>query len=549
MNKLRYYIGKLLQPISHELPFFVVFTILTSLPGIILFCIHHQDVPLSILIQRVFTLLCMPLFWAYLFSFILYQTESILLRIFLYGIVLLLLTVNLFLIWQFGTMLSPWIFLLLFETNSREALEFIHRYIGSTAFLYTCLTLVFVCVLIVLAEKRKHSVRCKNWLLIGSAPFHIIGCYLTILLLFSLTIRDQYHLETWYGGHGQYSTMNTLGNLIYSIHHLRIAGKENEIAVRNSINASKKHLEYAGEDSLNVILIIGESYNKYHASIYGYALPTTPHLEKEQNMGNLCVFTDAVSPYNITSLAMKNMISTNSISKGEAWYEKPAFPIIFKNAGFRVLFWDNQKPSADTSFYDFSLGSYLYNPQTISLTYSQYNHTTYPYDHLLFQSFVREAKMDKLNLCIFHLMGQHSAAGMRFPHEKRYRQFHLQDIKRSDLNEQERQDIADYDNATYYNDQVIASVIDYFRSQNSVIVYLSDHGEEVYDYRHFIGRTLEQNKSQNAVKYQYDIPMVIWFSEQYKKNHPDIVNAVRHAATLHFESDNIPLLLFSLAQI
>ena len=146
-------------------------------------------------------------------------------------------------------------------------------------------------------------------------------------------------------------------------------------------------------------------------------------------------------------------------------------------------------------------------------------------------------------------MGQHSAAGMRFPHEKRYLQFHLQDIKRSDLNEQERQDIADYDNATYYNDQVIASVIDYFRSQNSVIVYLSDHGEEVYDYRHFIGRTLEQNKSQNAVKYQYDIPMVIWFSEQYKKNHPDIVNAVRHAATLHFESDNIPLLLFSLAQI
>jgi len=88
--------------------------------------------------------------------------------------------------------------------------------------------------------------------------------------------------------------MNTLGNLIYSIHHLRIAGQENEIAVRNSINASKKHLEYAGEDSLNVILIIGESYNKYHASIYGYALPTTPHLEKEQNMGNLCVFTDAV---------------------------------------------------------------------------------------------------------------------------------------------------------------------------------------------------------------------------------------------------------------
>lgn len=549
MNKLRYYITKLLQPISHELPFYIIFTLFTSLPGIILFLFQNGNVPLVILIRRVLTLLCMPAFLAYLFSFILYRTKSILLRTFFYGFSILLFTFNIYLIWQFGTMISPWILLLLFETNSREAIEFIQQNLFSASFLCTCLIFVFVCLLVLLAEKRTHSVRCKDLLLICTIPFHIIGFYLTILLFFSLTIRDQYKLEMWYGGHGQYSTMNTFGNLIYSINHLIIAGKENQIAIRNSINASKEYVEYKGEDSLNIILIIGESYNKYHASIYGYSLPTTPNMEKEQSMGNLFVFTDAISPYNITSLAMKNMISTNSLSKGEVWYEKPAFPIFFKKAGFCVFFWDNQKPSSDTSFYDFSLGSYLYNSQTISLTYSQFNDKTYPYDHLLFQSFVREAKMDKLNLCIFHLMGQHSAAGKRFPHNKDYQHFHSHDVKRSDLSEQERQNIADYDNATFYNDQVIASVIDYFRSQNSVIIYLSDHGEEVYDYRHFLGRSHELNKSPNAIKYQYDIPMMIWFSEQYKKNHPDIVKAVRHNATLHFESDNLPFLLFSLAQI
>ena len=73
--------------------------------------------------------------------------------------------------------------------------------------------------------------------------------------------------------------------------------------------------------TLDVVLIIGESYNKYHASVYGYNLNTTPVLCEQQQRGNLFVFTDAISPYNMTTLAVKNMLSTNSISRHQSWNE------------------------------------------------------------------------------------------------------------------------------------------------------------------------------------------------------------------------------------
>lgn len=46
-----------------------------------------------------------------------------------------------------------------------------------------------------------------------------------------------------------------------------------------------------------------------------------------------------------------------------------------------------------------------------------------------------------------------------------------------------RQAIAEYDNATCYNDALIGEVISHYRHANAVIVYLSDHGEETYDWR------------------------------------------------------------------
>lgn len=65
-------------------------------------------------------------------------------------------------------------------------------------------------------------------------------------------------------------------NLLYSLYAPRVAQKECRKAIQLSYNLTD-HSKSAN-DSLNVVLIIGESYIKYHSPLYGYQLNTTPNL-------------------------------------------------------------------------------------------------------------------------------------------------------------------------------------------------------------------------------------------------------------------------------
>ena len=69
--------------------------------------------------------------------------------------------------------------------------------------------------------------------------------------------------------------------------------------------------------------------------------------------------------------------------------------------------------------------------------------------------------------------------------------------------------LTDYDNATYYNDAVIHMIMQIFREKQTVLIYLSDHGEEVYDYRPRSGRDDFQLGAdiRQSLRYQYSIPM------------------------------------------
>ena len=40
--------------------------------------------------------------------------------------------------------------------------------------------------------------------------------------------------------------------------------------------------------------------------------------------------------------------------------------------------------------------------------------------------------------------------------------------------------LADYDNATLYNDSIMAEVIKRFEKEDAIVIYMSDHGEEAF---------------------------------------------------------------------
>ena len=185
----------------------------------------------------------------------------------------------------------------------------------------------------------------------------------------------------------------------------------------------------------------------------------------------------------------------------------------------------------------------------MQLAYHSVNKSTYKYDMDLVDSTLQIQRDAPRQLTLFHLMGQHMDAKQRFPNTKEYNVFSSKDIQRPDLDDNEKQQVADYDNATKYNDLVVGRILDHYRNSCAVIVYLSDHGEEVYDYRDRLGRSHEPVKSPQVLKYQYQIPMMIWCSDSYQQRYPEVVKGIKGMMNKPFSSDCLPQLVFLLGFI
>lgn len=545
MNRLQHFI---LDPVSKRPLMFLLLTLLFSVPGW-LYCwnIYGEYYPLSRLVGWLLFITAMPTLMAWACCFIRWR----IVRGLIYMATVSLFAINIFLTLNFDTMISPWILLLIHETNSNESSEFLSTYALSTPSIVTYgLTLLSV-GLIVIGEKMGRSITIKRPRLM-LFPFILwlaVGVWQTVLVIMMFFASTQSQLQAWYEGKAFYCIENTPANLLYSCYHLHLTNHENDAAWEASEKVFQSVVTRDEKDTLDVVLIIGESYNKYHASIYGYYLDTTPTMREQQKRGNLFVFQDAISPYNMTTLAVKNMLSTNSISLHQSWEEHPLVMTIFRKAGFDVAMWDNQKSENNVLFHDFSNNSLLYGKKMVESTYHHLNNAPFDYDQQLVDTALTVKRKPGSTLTVFHLMGQHTAPIWRYPENDENAIYTADSIQRNDLNDYQRQYIAEYDNATRYNDHVIGSIIQYYRQRNAVILYLSDHGDEVYDYRNVVGRTHEPVKQKQALKYQYEIPMVLWCSDQFIQRHPNTMQNIRRAILRPFSSDNVPQLLMGLSNI
>ena len=283
-----------------------------------------------------------------------------------------------------------------------------------------------------------------------------------------------------------------------------------------------------------VVVIIGEAFSKHHSSLYGYGKQTNPMLQSYVDAGNLFLFQDVISPYNKTHLMIRTLLSMHSVDSKAAWEDYPIWCQIFKEAGYNVSFVSNQGMEVPHHAFDYC------------------NSRSYGYDEDLIDELViiDDLADGRNNLAVLQLKGQHIYSTNNFPHE-RFTYFYPADyaVSHADLDARQMQELADYDNATRYNDYAVARLMDYFSDREAFVVYLSDHGEEVYDYRPFLGRTHKEVPTQLEIKYQYEIPFMIYMSDIYKSRHPDVVRRVEDATDRRFMSDDLPHLLLGVSGI
>ena len=299
--------------------------------------------------------------------------------------------------------------------------------------------------------------------------------------------------------------------------------------------------------SPNIVVVIGESFIRRHSSLYGYGLPTNPQLADEPD---LTVFSDVVSPVNATTMSFQYFMSMAQTDDTLKWADTPFFPAFFKSVGYNVIFYSNQYvQEGDVNFFDASAG-FFNQPRVQNQLFDVRNHHRYAFDDEMIDDYEKnrsELEADGNNLVIFHLVGQHSPAVERYPSYETF--FAPEDIDRSDLDEAERSQIAQYDNAVRYNDKVVAHIIDLFRDRDCILLYFADHGEEMYDCRRSAGRKFDFDTNPDVARCQLEVPFLIWTSAEYGQNHPDVVERIKCARNHPAMLDALPHLLLYLGGI
>lgn len=470
----------------------------------------------------------------------------------LYACAYVLYSFEIFLMEQFQTIYTPTTINLWRETNAEESKEFLMAYCQGEAFWLTIGLVAVVMAIhagvVLLQRKWGRSGRClPSWL----QPL----VALLILVVFCMSVPTALHekekIVKFYTSAEQAEKIkwetfySPVYRLAYSFHMVHLANLDLE-----DLRVNMRHLTVDSCDYCcpNIVLVIGESYSKHHSQLYGYKYATTPYMRRMQKEGSLVAMEDAITPWNLTSKVFKNMLSTYDMNAKGNWTKGVLFPALMRKAGYKVAFLTNQFQKAQNqNGVDFNGSFFLNDVELDSMCFDVRNEEGYAYDG----DFIREYEKyepSANNLIIFHLYGQHTKYDCRF--DKKHAYFTTDSLKaRKKLNKEQKQIVADYDNATRYNDEVFNSICNYFVDKDAIVIYLSDHGEEVYDYIWMFGRTPGDRIDSPIANYEFQIPMVMWFSEPFKEQHPDIVERVKDARQKPFISSNLSQLILGLAGV
>lgn len=281
----------------------------------------------------------------------------------------------------------------------------------------------------------------------------------------------------------------------------------------------------------HVVVVIGESFSKFHCSLYGYDRTTFPLLDSIRHHESLIVYSDAVAAFDGTHGNMRSIFSTAEIAD---FGSRALFPSYFRKTGFRTELHDNQ--------YFIGQGvTFLTDPALSTILWDYRNTQSYDYDGDMISNINIS---DSPTLYVIHLMGQHYTYSNRYP--EKFRKFTPEDYDRKWTPEQ-RTMIAHYDNANYYNDYVMAELIKKFKDTNSILIYFSDHGEEVFELTDYMGHGGSMNS--NKPEYQLAVPFMVWMSKQYIASNNHIAERIIQTADTPMITSDVAHMIMDVAGI
>ena len=421
----------------------------------------------------------------------------------------------------YGQPMNGQSFFFIWETNLGEALEFIKnaRFQSPKMIFFPIASILLPLLpLMYLLKKRKLPRQMK--------PLHryalAASCLIVLLVLCG--------------------TGKANSNVAYQFYYSFFSYQKDLILARNLSDSALERIKdikitssRPDDAKETYIVVIGESASRHHMSLYGYNSMTDPRMVALNTQGSLVAFDNVNA---IDGGTTKSLLNALSFKDQFTPFSTFKFSVIdvFNAAKFKTYWFSN---NAVMLFYDTMLHSLSRNATMRQFTEARNadlkslidnnngsiafirdrkakNEEDLTFDSALLP-WVDEALSSKENkkIIFVHLKGSHILYWYRFPNAfEKFKGREGISPKPFMLNDDDVKIINDYDNSIYYTDHILNELVKKLQATEgeSWLLYFSDHGEEMYDFRRKAGRD-----PTNLSKYMLDIPFMVWFSKDYKK--------------------------------
>lgn len=234
----------------------------------------------------------------------------------------------------------------------------------------------------------------------------------------------------------------------------------------------------------DIVMVVGESVSRANLSLYGYPLQTSPRLDAMRD--SLVIFGDVIGTSTLTAFNMSRILTflTDSEPAGD-WYRKPMLYSLLNEAGYETSWLSNQERSGIWGNSTVAMVSMASDVKFVG-GFSSDDATLQQFDGILIP-YIREALCNsgRPKFVGVHLMGSHSEYRRRYPDS--FRIFNADSILKnkdfSNLPVSRARILAHYVNSLVYTDHILSEIIAMVSQlgRPAVVIYFSDHGENVYD--------------------------------------------------------------------
>lgn len=251
-----------------------------------------------------------------------------------------------------------------------------------------------------------------------------------------------------------------------------------------------------------MVLIISESINRDHLSLYGYPRDTTPQLKARQHAesSRFGKFSHAWSVDASTIPALRSFFYL-----GQTDNKRQHLLALAARAGYQTWWISNHDDLAIDQEHALLANHVRMLNKTPGRSSDSFDHATLP---TLEQALKNPAPR---KLIVLHLLGAHPHYELRYPRERAtfddVKDSVYQNMKAQGRSPWTRELRNEYDSALHYHDSVIAATLDLTRqaSDDAVWLYFSDHGQDV-------GNRSDHAGHSAATADGYRIPLLLWGS-------------------------------------